>query len=109
MFIRTFMAPPPGCGGSVTDFWGWDAHEAQLRCPDGMRGDILGNEVPGGALILDLLTTQTMVTTAILPYKEISHGRAGNRSRDLVFSSQKLQSLDHEAGHNCQCTFIKFL
>ena len=67
MFIRTFVVPPPGCGGSVTDFWGWDAHEVQLRCPDGMRGDILENEVPGGALSLDLLTTQNMVTTGILP------------------------------------------
>jgi hypothetical protein len=25
---------------SVTDFWGWDAHEAQLRCPDEADGDI---------------------------------------------------------------------
>jgi len=25
-----FRGPPPGCGGSVTEFWGWDAHEAQL-------------------------------------------------------------------------------
>ena len=33
-------SPAPGCGGIVTDFWGWDAHEAQLRCPDGVRGDI---------------------------------------------------------------------
>ena len=33
-------SPPPGCGGSVTDFSGWEAHEAQLRCPDGVRGDI---------------------------------------------------------------------
>ena len=39
-----------------------------------------------------------MVTTGILPYKENSHGRAGNRTRDLVVSSQKLWSLDHEAG-----------
>ena len=90
-------SPRPGCGGSVTDLRGWDAHEAQLRCPDGMRGDILGNEVPGGALSLDLLTTQTMVTTGILPYKENSHGRAGNRTRNLVISSQKLWPLDHEA------------
>ena len=65
--MRTFVVPPPGSGGSVTDFWVWDAHEAQLCCPDGMRGDILGNEVPGGALSLDLLTTHTMVTTGILP------------------------------------------
>ena len=67
MFIWTFVVPPPGWGGSVTDFWGWDAHEAQLRCPDGVRGDIEGDEVLGGALSLDLLTTQTMVTTGILP------------------------------------------
>jgi len=25
---------------SVTDFWGWEAHEAQLRCPDDVSGDI---------------------------------------------------------------------
>jgi hypothetical protein len=25
---------PPGCGRSVTDFWGWGAHKGQLRCPD---------------------------------------------------------------------------
>ena len=31
-----------GHGSSVTDFWGWDAHEAQLRCPDDVRGDIGG-------------------------------------------------------------------
>ena len=67
MFIRTFVVLPPSCGGIVTDFQGWDAHEAQLRCPDGVRGDIWGDEVPGGALRLDLLTTQTMVTTGILP------------------------------------------
>jgi hypothetical protein len=35
-----FVVSPPGCGQSVTDFWGWDAHEAQLRCPDELDGDI---------------------------------------------------------------------
>ena len=50
-------------------------------------------------LSLNLLTTQTMVTTGILsPHKENSHGRAGNRTRDLVISGQKLWPLDHEAG-----------
>ena len=34
-----FVVLPPGDGRSVTDFWGWDAHEAQLRCPDGVSGD----------------------------------------------------------------------
>jgi hypothetical protein len=31
---------PPGCGRSVTDFWGWDAHEVRLHCPDELVGDI---------------------------------------------------------------------
>ena len=37
-----FVVLPPGHGRSVTDFWGWDAHEAQLRCPDDVSGDIGG-------------------------------------------------------------------
>ena len=37
-----FMVLPPGYGRGVTDFWGWDAHEAQLRCPDDVIGDIGG-------------------------------------------------------------------
>ena len=38
-----FRGFPPGCGDSVADFWGWDAHEARLRCPDDVSGDIPGN------------------------------------------------------------------
>jgi hypothetical protein len=34
------VVSPPGCGRNVTDFCGWDAHEAQLRCPDEVDGDI---------------------------------------------------------------------
>jgi len=49
---------------------GWDAHEARLRCPDGVIGDMQEDEIPGGALSLNLITTQTMVTTGIFPYKE---------------------------------------
>jgi hypothetical protein len=40
MSLIDFVGPRPGCGRSVTDFWGWDAHEAQLRCPDEVDGDI---------------------------------------------------------------------
>jgi hypothetical protein len=36
MSFVDFVVLPPGHGRSVTDFWGWDAHEAQLRCPDGV-------------------------------------------------------------------------
>ena len=39
-----------------------------------------------------------MVTVGIFPFKENSHGRTGNRTRDLMISSQKLRPLDHEAG-----------
>ena len=39
-----------------------------------------------------------MVTAEIFPFKENSHGRAGNRTLDLMISSQRLRQLDHEAG-----------
>jgi hypothetical protein len=32
--LMNFRGFPPGCGDSVAAFWGWDAHEARLRCPD---------------------------------------------------------------------------
>jgi hypothetical protein len=47
-----FVVSPPGCGWNVTDFLGWDAHEAQLHCLDEVDGDIYGYEVTGGALNL---------------------------------------------------------
>jgi len=34
--------------------------------------------------------TQTMVTTGILPFRENSHGRAGNQTQELMISSQRL-------------------
>ena len=40
--LEDFVVLPPGHDSSVTDFWGWDAHEAQLRCPDDVNGDIGG-------------------------------------------------------------------
>ena len=41
-----------------------------------------------------------MVTAGIFSFKENSHGRAGNRTRDLMISNQRLLPLDHEAGLN---------
>jgi len=61
-----FRGFPPGCGDSIADFWGWDAHEARLRCLDDVSGDTQEDEIPGRTL----LTTQTMVTTGIFPCKE---------------------------------------
>ena len=48
--LMNFVVFPPGCGDSVADFWGWGAHEAQLRCPDDVSGDMCEDEVPGWAL-----------------------------------------------------------
>ena len=63
MFQTNFPPPPmpphvlmnvlgfrSGCGDSVADFLGWDAHEARLRCPDDVSGDMQEDEIPGGAL-----------------------------------------------------------
>ena len=45
MSFTDFVVFPPGHGRNATDFWGWDAHEARLRCPDDV--------VPGGPLDLN--------------------------------------------------------
>jgi len=85
-----FAVLRPGHGRSVTDFWSWDAHEAQLRCHDDVSGDT-GRCSARGALKPKLYQpTQTMVTAGILPFRENSHGRAGNRTQDLMISSQRL-------------------
>jgi hypothetical protein len=95
--LMDFVVFPPGHGSSVTDFWGWDAHDAQLRCPDDVSGDI-GRWIARRALKPKFYwPTQTMVTAGILTFRENSHARAGNRTRDLMISSQKHWPLDHEA------------
>jgi len=38
-FLVDFVVLPPEHGRSVTDFWVWDTHEGQLRCPDDASGD----------------------------------------------------------------------
>jgi hypothetical protein len=53
MSLMDFVVSPPGCGRSVTDFWGWDAHEAHV-VP--MRWMVISEyEVPGGALNLNYM------------------------------------------------------
>ena len=47
-----------------------------------------------------------MVTAGIFPFKENSHGRAGNRTRDLMISSQRLWPLDHEGGRNQNIKYV---
>jgi hypothetical protein len=50
------VAPRPSCGRSVTNFWGWGAHRAQLRCPDDMSDDLYERGVPGEALNLNSMS-----------------------------------------------------
>ena len=52
-----FRGFPSGWDDSVADFWGWDTHEARLRCPDDVSGDMQEDEIPEGAFSLNLLTT----------------------------------------------------
>jgi hypothetical protein len=98
MSLMDFVDFPPGCDQSVTDFWDWDAHEAQLRCPDEVDGDIW------------IWSTRRSLKPVILNYPDNGHhgdlplqgkipmARTGNRTRDLMISSNKLWPLDHEAG-----------
>jgi hypothetical protein len=50
-----FVAPSPGYGESVTDFWGWGTHRVQLRFSNDVSDDIYVYEhgVPAGALNLN--------------------------------------------------------
>jgi hypothetical protein len=86
---------------SVTDFWGWDAHEVRLRRPDDVSGDIWRWNAKG------VLSLPKPKRTNYPdhghhgdppPLRKNSHGRTGNRTRDLMISSQRLWPLDHEAG-----------
>jgi hypothetical protein len=88
----------PGCGWSVTDFWGWDAHEARLCCPNEVDG-VYGYGVPGAALKLYSTNYSDHGHHGDPPLSgKNPQGKAGNRTQDLMISSQKRWPLDHEAG-----------
>jgi hypothetical protein len=70
MSLMDFVVSLPNCGQSVTDFWGWDAHEAQLRCPNEVDGDNM--KYQKGLKPTFYQTTQTMVTMGIFRFKEKS-------------------------------------
>jgi hypothetical protein len=97
MLSQIFFLPPHvpyGCGRSVTDFWDWDAHEAQLRCVDEVDGDIWVWSTRRGLNLSPRPWSQWKSS----PSRKNPHGRTGNRTRDLMISSQKLWPLDYEAG-----------
>ena len=85
-----FVVLPPGHDMSVTVFWVWDTHEPQLRCPDDVSGDIGGCSARRVFKPKFYQPNQNIVTAGIFPFREYSHGRAGNRNRDLMISSQIL-------------------
>jgi len=100
-----FVVLPPGHGMSVTDFWVWDAHEAQLRCPDDVSADRGRCSARRALKSKFYYPTQTMATVGIFPFRKNSRGTAGSRTRDLMISSQRLWPLDHEADRyilNCK-------
>jgi hypothetical protein len=64
---------------------------------------IYGYEVPGGALNL----SSTKLPRAWSPWESSPsrknlHDRTGNRTQDLIISSQKLWPLDHETGRRLE-------
>jgi hypothetical protein len=98
MSLMDFVVSLPGCGRSVTDFWGWEAHEAQLRCPDEVDGDIWIWSTRGALNLASAKLPRPWSAWESSLSRKNPHGRAGNRTRDIIISSQKLWPLDHEAG-----------
>jgi hypothetical protein len=98
MSLMDFMISPPSCGRSVTDFSGWDAHEAQLRCPDEMEGDIWIWSTRRGLNLSSTKLPNPWSPWDSSPSRKNPHGRTGNRTGDVMISSQKLWPPDHEAG-----------
>jgi hypothetical protein len=93
-----FMVSPPGCGRSVTDLWCWNAHEAQLRCPDEGGGDVWTWSTRRGLNLSSTKLPRPWSPWESSPSRKYPHGRAGTRTRALMISIQKLWSLDNEAG-----------
>ena len=102
------MPPHVVCGLRGPPSWAWQECNRLLRlgrpwgavtlsrcCVSGDRG---GCSARRSLKPKFYKSTQTMVTTGIFPFKENSQGRAGNRTRDLMISSQRLWPVDHEAG-----------
>jgi hypothetical protein len=90
MSLMDFVVSPPGCGRSVTDFLGWDAMRRSYVVP--MRWMVIYEyEVPGGALNLNSTKLPTPWSPGgSSPSRKNPHGITGNRTRDLMISSQKL-------------------
>jgi hypothetical protein len=111
MSLMDFVVSPPGCGRSVTDFCGWGAPMRRSYVVPMKWMVIYECKVPEGALNLNSTKLPRPWSPWVSsPSRKNPHGRTGNRTRDLMLSSQKLWSLEHEAGllkHEVdQCIFL---
>jgi hypothetical protein len=70
MSLMDFVVSPPVCDRSVTDFWVLGTHDAQLRFPDVVDGDIWIWSTMKGIKPKFYWTTQSMVTVGNFPFKE---------------------------------------
>jgi hypothetical protein len=92
-----FVVSPPGCSRSTTHFWGWTPMRCSYVVP--MRCMVIYEyEVPGGTLNL----SRPWLPWESSRSRKSPHERTGDRSRDLMISSQKLWPLHHEAGRRWQ-------
>ena len=97
--LMNFRGFPPGCGDSVADFWGWDAHEAQLTLSRWCEWWYAGRWNTRRGLKPKSINYPDHGHHGNLSLQgKNSHGRTGNRTRDLMISSHRPWPLDHEPG-----------
>jgi hypothetical protein len=77
MSLMDFVVSPPGCGRSVTDFWGWDAHKAQLRCPDEVDSDTWIWSTSRGLNLSSTKLPRPWSPWESSPSRKNPHGRTG--------------------------------
>jgi hypothetical protein len=99
MSLMDFAVFPPDCGRTVTNFWGWDTHEAQLHCPNEVDRDIWIWSTRRGLNVSSTKLPRWSPWESS-PSRKNPHGRTGYRTQDIMISSQKLWPLDHKAGLN---------
>jgi hypothetical protein len=98
MSLMDFVVSPTVCGRNVTDFWGCDAHETQIRCPNEVDGDTRIWRTRRGLNLSSIKLPRPWSPWESSPSRKIPMVEPGIEPRNLVISSQKLWPLDHEAG-----------
>jgi hypothetical protein len=107
-----FVVPPPGCGRSVTAFWGLGRSYGTVTLPGWCEWwyiymcvcvCVCERGVPGRALNLNSTNYPDHGRHGdFSPTRENTQGRAGYRTRDLMVCSQKFWPPSHEAGQWAQ-------